>query len=142
VAALSDAVVDAVALAHHFRDTLPPAAERIFRDAENGKAQLFLPEIALGEFIYTALRGRLSLPDADSAVSEILDQIRGSGYLTLSSLGTSGWGVFLRLKIPELHDRMIAADALSRGVPVVTNDPELGHTPGLTTIWREPKRGV
>jgi len=136
---VTDAVVDAVALAHHLQDTLPVAAERIFQDAEDGKARLFLPEIALGEFLYTAMRGRLKVSSPEWVVREVLDQIRGSGYLTLSSLGPSGWGIFLRLGVPELHDRMIAADALSRGLPVVTNDRELETVPGLRTVWRSSR---
>ena len=137
---MTDAVIDAVALAHHFRDSLPTAAERVFTDAEEGRSHLYLPEIALGEFIYTALRGRLRVRNPDWVVSELLDQIRGSGYLHLSSLGPSGWGVFLRLEVPELHDRMIAADALSRGLPVVTNDPELQTVSGLRTIWKATRQ--
>ncbi|MGI0055501.1 MAG: type II toxin-antitoxin system VapC family toxin [Thermoplasmata archaeon] len=136
MATLTDAVIDAVALAHYFQGTLPRVAQQTFDSAEAGHSTLFVPEIALGEFVYTALRGRLRVPVPDRTLRELIDQIRASGYLKLSSLGPSGWGIFLDLDVRELHDRMIAADALSRGVPLVTNDPDLSRVPGLTVIWR------
>lgn len=136
MAALTDAVIDTVALVRHLEDALPKGAERLFEAAENGMCTLFIPEIALGEFVYLALRGRLEVDDPRAVIDEVLDTIRGAGYITLSSLGPSGWGRFLELKVPELHDRMIAADALARGVPLVSNDPELAGIPGLSLIWK------
>jgi predicted nucleic acid-binding protein len=136
VETLTDAVIDTVALVRHLEDRLPDGAERVFDLAEAGESQLFIPEIALGEFVYLALRGHLKKGDPRSTVEEVLDTIRGSGYIALSSLGPSGWGRFLELDVPELHDRMIAADALSRGLPLVTNDPELFSVPGLSCVWK------
>lgn len=132
---MTDAVIDTVALVRHLEDDLPAKAERAFESAEAGQGTLYIPEIALGEFVYIALRGRLTTANPRTLVEEVLSTIRGSGYITLSALGPSGWGRFLDLDIPELHDRMIAADALSRGLPLVTNDPELSKVPGLTIIW-------
>ena len=136
MANLTEAVIDTVAFIHHLDDSLPGAAARMFRDAENGKGQLFLPEIALGEFLYVALKGRLGIPRPRAVVEEVLDHVRASGYIQLSSLGSTGWSVFLDLEVPELHDRMIAADAISRDVPLVSNDPELSGIRGLRRVWK------
>ena len=133
---LTDAVVDTVALVRALEDELPPAADRVFRAAEGGEARLFLPEIALAEFLYIALRGRLRVSNARAVVDEVIDQIHATGYLVLSSLSADGWDVFLDLRIPELHDRMIASDAVHRRVPLITNDPAFADVPGLGTVWR------
>jgi len=133
---VSDAVIDTVALIHHLDDSLPPAAGRAFRDAENGKGRLYLPEIALGEFVYVTLRGRLGVPNPRAVVAEVVDHVAASGYIRLSSLGSAGWSSFLDLEIPELHDRMIAADAISRKIPLVSNDEELAGISGLRLIWK------
>lgn len=133
---LTDAVLDTVALVRHLEDDLPPAADRVFSDAERGGARLFLPEIALGEFLYIALRGRIRVPNVRGVLDEVVGQIRASSYLTLSSLTPAAWDVFLELDLPELHDRMIAADARQRGLPLVTNDAAFGRVAGLRTIWR------
>ncbi len=133
---LTDFVLDTVALVRHLEDDLPPGADRAFSEAERGEARLFLPEIALGEFLYVALRGRIRVPNVRALMAEVVDQIRASSYLTLSSLTPEGWDGFLDLDLPELHDRMIAADALHRSLPLVTNDPAFGRVPDLKTVWR------
>ena len=69
-------------------------------------------------------------------MDEVVDQIRASAYLVLSSLSAAAWDTFLNLDIPELHDRMIAADAVDRGLPLITNDPAFASVPGLRTLWR------
>ncbi len=135
MAPLSEAVIDTVALVRHLDDSLPRSAESIFRAAENGRGTLYLPEIALGEFAYLALRGRLGLEHPRAVVEEVVDQVRAAGYIQLSSLPLLGWAVFLDLDVPELHDRLIASDALVRGVPLVSNDRELAKVPGLRLIW-------
>jgi predicted nucleic acid-binding protein len=136
VDALTDFVVDTVALVRHLEDDLPPAADRAFRDAEAHRCRLFLPEIALGEFIYIALRGRIHAPNPRALVDEVVDQIRASEYLSLSSLPQRAWDTFLRLNIAELHDRMVIADAVHRGLPLITNDSAAGSVEGLRTVWR------
>ncbi len=133
---LTDYVLDTVALVRHLEDDLPPSADRAFAEAERGDARLFLPEIALGEFVYLALRGRLRASNARGLLDEVLDQIRASTYLGVSSLSPGAWDDFLDLEIPELHDRMIAADAVHRGLPLVTNDPAFARVPRLRTVWR------
>ena len=133
---LSDFVLDTVALVRHLEDDLPAAADRAFSDAERGSARLFLPEIALAEFLYVALRGRIRATNPRGLVEEVLDQVRASSYLTLSSLSADAWDAFLDLGIPELHDRLIAAEAVARGLPLVTNDPAFGAVAGLKTVWR------
>ncbi len=130
-----EAVIDTVALIHHLDDSLPKRAAEIFRSAEQGRGTLFLPEVAMGEFAYLALRGKLGIENPRAAVDEVLDQVRAGGYIRLSSLGSGGWSVFLGLPVPELHDRMIASDALSRSVPLVSNDPELKGVARLRVVW-------
>ncbi len=132
---MTGAVIDTVALIGHLNDSLPKGAADLFRAAENGEGVLYLPEIALGEFAYLALRGRLGLEHPRGMVEEVVDQIRAGGYIRLSALDAAGWGIFLDLNVPELHDRLIAADAVARRVPLVTNDRELAKIPGLERVW-------
>ncbi|MFQ5909065.1 MAG: hypothetical protein ACE5JE_09650 [Thermoplasmata archaeon] len=39
------------------------------------------------------------------------------------------------VSIPELHDRMVAAESLRRALPVISNDPAFDEVPDLARIW-------
>ncbi len=133
---VTDFVADTVGLVRYLEDSLPPAANRAFKEAERGRAMIFLPEIALGEFLYITLRGRVRISDPVSLAGEVLDQLRSAAYITLSPLSLEAWKTFLGLNISELHDRMIAADAMSRGLPLISNNPSFAAVKQLRTIWR------
>jgi rRNA-processing protein FCF1 len=133
-------VADAVALARYIEDTLPPEADRIFSETEQGKAQILIPEIVIGELIYTALKGRLrrnKISDVKVSVGEILDEIESSSYLKQVQMTSDAWHYFLTSRVRELHDRMIHAIAMSlepeSQVTIITNDPELSAC--FRTVW-------
>ncbi|MDA4137279.1 MAG: hypothetical protein OK449_09835, partial [Thaumarchaeota archaeon] len=73
---MDEFVADTVALARYFEDDLPEAADRIFREAEEGRARIIVPEVVIGEFAYIALKGRLKVPDPKSVILELLDELR------------------------------------------------------------------
>ena len=133
---LTDCVVDTVALVKYLEDDLPKSADKAFKDAEAGRAHLYLPEIALGEFIYVTLKGRLRVQDPRVEIEEAVDQILATSFVTLSHLSHSAWDILIGLDLHELHDRMIVADALDRNIPLITSDNELRTVEGLSTIWR------
>jgi len=133
---LTDYVMDTVALVKYLEDDLPKGANKAFREAEAGRARLYLPEIALGEFIYVALKGRLSKDNTRADVEEAVDQILATSFISLSSLSHAAWDTLIDLDVPELHDRMIVADALDRGLPLITSDDTLKSVAGLRTVWR------
>ncbi|MGI0155056.1 MAG: PIN domain-containing protein, partial [Thermoplasmata archaeon] len=116
-------------------DTLPPHAERAFEEAEAGRGHLFLPQIALGEFVYIALRGRLKGDHAATRVREVIHNLSASGAFTLSSMSPEAWEAFLNIRISELHDRMIAAEAIGRRVPLISNDSSFDGIEGLRVVW-------
>ncbi|HKW05709.1 MAG TPA: PIN domain-containing protein [Nitrososphaerales archaeon] len=133
-------IADAVAIARYFEDSLPPGANLAFREAEEGKAEIFIPEIVFGEFIYIALKGRLKverISDARTIIRELLDEIESSTHLKPVQMSRKGWDHFLESTIPELHDRMIYSIAMSldsdHSLTIITNDKSLKSV--FRTIW-------
>ena len=133
---MSSYVADTVALARYFEDVLPRSANRAFAQAEQGNGTIVIPEIVLAEFSYIALRGRLRSPVAQANVAETVNGILDSPMFEVVSLDRKGWNRFFDLEISELHDRMIVAEALSRGVPLLSSDEEMTRAPGLEVVWR------
>ncbi len=127
-------VVDTVAFVKYLQDELPPKVDKIFKTAERGKSILYMPQIALGEFIYLSLKGRLKVQDPQATIREVLTLVETSGYLRTVDMDAESWEAFIDLEISELHDRMIGALAKSRGVPVITPDKDIQKS-GIDVIW-------
>lgn len=129
-------VVDTVALVKYFEDSLPPRANSIFKSAEEGRAKLLVPSIVVGEFVYTALKGRLRAQDPLAAIIELISDMESSNYMISVDMETADWKVFLELKVSELHDRMICATSLRHSAKsIVTNDLEIQKEDRITTVW-------
>ena len=133
---MTDFLIDTVAFVHYLEDDLPRGAESAVEQAERGNGSLLLPQIALGEFIYITLKGRINIPNPVSSVGQILDQLKGSPIFSISSMPMDAWDIFTQLKVPELHDRMIAAEALARDVPLISNDTSFASIGDLKIIWK------
>ena len=73
--------------------------------------------------------------DPKSAVKQVLDELRGTSFMFQSNFPEDGWDFFLSLGILELHDRLIAAEALTRGLSLISNDPVFQKVHGLEVIW-------
>jgi predicted nucleic acid-binding protein len=128
-------VADTVALARYFEDSLPPRAEEAFREAESGAAQILVPDIVIGEFVYIALKGRLATRDPKSVIRELLREVGASQYLKPASMSMDAWEAFLGSDVSELHDRIIQAIALANSASgIITPDKELSHSSTLT-VW-------
>jgi len=132
---VTEYLIDTVAFVRYLEDRLPPRPDRIFTAAEQGRNHLLLPQIALAEFLYIALRGRLKVNRPESRVRDVLHNLLASPAFSVSAMPGSAWEEFLELKIPEMHDRMIAAEALARGVTLVSNDASFDGIARLKTVW-------
>lgn len=132
---LTHYVADTVTLIRYLEDRLTPKVERIFRQAESGINHLFLPQIALGEFLYVAARGRIRSGQTALELRNVLQNLAASDAFTVSAMPPNAWEVFVQLRIPELHDRMIAGEAIARHVPVLSSDPAFDGIDSLKRIW-------
>ena len=126
-------VVDTHALWWYLRfpERLSPAASAIFQLAKTGNATIIVPAIAVAELYFLSVKMRKPF-----IPSELLDALASVGGIELSSLGRAQLERLDELhEVPEMHDRLIAAESFVRNAPVVTRDEALTNSPRVQTIW-------
>ena len=128
-------VTDTMALIYYLNGKLPKAAGEIYSRGEQGEVAIFVPEVVLGEFVYLAMKGRLGFKEPSLDITTLLEGLFGQGFLFPLKMNILAWRILLTLDLPEIHDRMIAACAQSRGLPIITNDPEIRGLSRLATVW-------
>ena len=125
-------VVDTHALWWYLRspERLTTAASAVFRLAETGNATIIVPAIAVAEFYF--LSAKLGQPIPPSDLLAALDAVGG---IELSDLGRAQLERLDRFpEIPEMHDRLIAAEAAALDAPVVTRDETLTASVQIETV--------
>ena len=126
-------VADTHALWWYLRspERLSIAASAVFQLAETGNAAVVVPAIVVAEFYY--LSAKLGSPLEPSVLLETLDSVTG---IELFELGRAQLERLDRFPdIPEMHDRLIAAEAEALGAPVVTRDEMLTASDRVATVW-------
>lgn len=110
---------------------LSPAADAVFRLAATGGAHIIVPAIVIAEFYYLTLKvGSSVLP------STLLDLISRSAELRFSELGQAQLEAMEQVTgVPEMHDRLIAAEALVHHAPVISRDMVLRRSGIVEVIW-------
>ena len=126
-------VVDTHALWWYLRspDCLTPTASAVFRLAETGNATIVVPAIAVAELYFLSVK--LKQPVAPSTLLDALTSVSG---IELSDLGRAQLERLDQFPdIPEMHDRLIAAESAALDAPVVTRDATLSASPNVETVW-------
>ena len=126
-------VADTHALWWYFRspERLGVAADAVFQLAATGNATVVVPAIVVAEFYY--LSAKLGSPLEPAALLEALDSVSG---IELSELGRAQLERLDRFpEVPEMHDRLIAAEAEALGALVVTRDEVLTASERVATVW-------
>ncbi len=106
-------------------------ARKAFEDIASGKVILLVPVIVLAELIFT-VENKPVRADLD----EIIRQLEGSSNIRFVSLD---YQTVLRLRelaaIPEMHDRMIAAEAIEQESALITFDKTITDSGLVEVVW-------
>lgn len=112
-------------------ERLSAAATAVFRLAATGNATIVVPSIVVAEFYFLSVK--LGQPIAPA---ELLARFDSVGSIEVSDLGRAQLErLELCQEIPEMHDRLIAAESLTLEAPVLTRDESLTASPQVPTIW-------
>lgn len=126
-------VVDAHAVWWYIKSParLSPAAAAAFLLAETGNAVLIVPAIVVAELYYVSVK--YGQPYTAAELLQALEAVRG---VRVSDLGRAQLERLDRLPdVPEMHDRLIAAEGMALGAPIVTRDKAIAAAPQVQTIW-------
>ena len=130
---MTDYVADTHSLIWHFArpHQLGPHARAAFAEVDSGAARLYIPVIVLAELIFVVEAGRVSI-DIETTLTQ-LAAIPNVEIVPLSSarvLELTGLSA-----IPEMHDRMIVAEALALGASLVTRDQIITASGLVPVVW-------
>ena len=110
---------------------LSAAADAVFRLAAAGGGRIVVPAIVVAEFYY--LTQKLGLPVPPSA---LLADINESREFVFSELGEAQLEMMEEVaEVPEMHDRLIIAEALVHQAPVISRDEAIRASGLVEVIW-------
>ena len=131
-------VTDTHAILWHFFTTprrLGPAAQKAFVAADHGHAQIFIPSLVVAEMIAVIERGRLSGITMAALLKKIDSIKNSSNYQILPLRPDTVIASHTLTAIPDIFDRLIVAEALRLGVPLITRDKVITRSGIVTTVW-------
>ena len=107
-------------------DALPADVRAAFADRAN---ELLVSAASVWEIAIKRSLGKLEAP------GELLEIVADEGFVFLA---VSPWHAWRVATLPRHHgdpfDRLLAAQALAEGIPVVTGDPQFGRY-GVGVMW-------
>ena len=133
---MPDAVTDTHALIWYLQDDprLSTAASAFFDDCQKHGGRIWVPSICVVEIIYLAEKGRIPSNILDAFLSELSASDTVLRFADLNLPTVLALKTIPRISVPDLPDRVIAATALSLGVPLISRDALIRAT-GLTVVW-------
>ena len=110
---------------------LGPGATAAFAQVAAGQANLIVPVVVLAELIF-ALESKPLSADFDL----VLSRLQASPNVTIADW-TLARTLDLRAlqAVPEMHDRLIVAEALARGATLVTRDQAVTASGLVPVVW-------
>jgi PIN domain nuclease of toxin-antitoxin system len=126
-------VVDTHALVFFLADDprLSADASAVFEKADRGDARIVVPIIVLAEIAWLVEKGKVPL-DFD----DVLATIRGHPSYSISALDELRLECLVKTtRIPEMHDRFIACEALLGNAALITSDTEIRSSGVVPVVW-------
>jgi len=115
-------VIDAHALVWHLTNDakLSADARAVMTRIDSGKDKGLVPTIVLAEILYASERGRIAL-----TLDDVLKELRKRKHYRIEPFNRAVLVAAQKISIPELHDRLIVATAISRKAMIVTRDEDI-----------------
>lgn len=133
---MTDAVTDTHALIWYLTDSprLGDAAQDVFQQCDSGEVTIFIPTISLVEIVYLQERNRISKTLTEQLSTELNAGTSGLSVVDLTQSVVNTLAQIPKESVPDMPDRIIAATALSLGVPLMSRDRRMPFA-GVELIW-------
>ena len=130
-------VADAHALLWHlyWPQRLGRAAQQAFADADTGQACIYVPAVVVAEVLMVVQKGRLPGVTLDHLLPHLQEMATSETYPLCPLLPETVIASHEYVTIPDIFDRLIVTEALSRGVAVLTRDPVIQESGLVSIIW-------
>jgi PIN domain nuclease of toxin-antitoxin system len=113
---------------------LSPGAQNAMDDAANAGDPVYVSSISLVEIVYLVEKGKLPAVVIERLTAALSDPDAAFAIAALDKSAALAVQRISRDIVPDMPDRIIAATALSLGLPLVTRDSAISKA-GITTIW-------
>lgn len=100
--------------------------------AEDYQAELVVPALVLVEAEHDVRRRKRNRVPFDHFLAAIMER----DYMRIEPLGTEQIALLpTLLRIPEMHDQLIAAHAITNDAPLMTRDQEIRDSGLVECVW-------
>jgi len=136
---IAEYVTDTHPLVWHLweESKLSGAAKQAFEAVDRGEAIIHIPTICFVEAVFLSESGKIPEGLYDHLIELIQKGSDTGSYrvVPLTLAVATALRAVPRPVIRELPDRVIAATALERGLPLITKDEAIRRWDGITTLW-------
>jgi PIN domain nuclease of toxin-antitoxin system len=130
-------VTDAHALLWHlyWPKRLGNAAQQVFANADAGQISVSVPAVVVAEAIMVVQKGRLPNASLDHLLPHLRAMAASTNYPLSHLLPETVIASHQYTIIPDIFDRLIVTETISRNVPLITRDPVIQQSGLIATIW-------
>ncbi|WP_437627679.1 type II toxin-antitoxin system VapC family toxin [Sorangium sp. So ce1151] len=114
---------------------LGSAAQQAFAAADAGSALIHVPAVVVAETIMVIERGRMPGISLAHLLPRLELMRTSDNYRLASLLPEVVLASHTLTAIPDIFDRLIVAEAIHRGTPLISKDAVIRRAALVTTVW-------
>jgi PIN domain nuclease of toxin-antitoxin system len=115
--------------------SLSSPAVAAFEQAETSGELIYIPSIVVVELRYLVEKRTFTAADYQTILTTINNSANALSIAPLDLAVAEALAHIPRNVVPDMPDRIIAATALTLGLPLITRDTEIRKLTNVSTVW-------